>query len=143
MAAFGSVGLTTYDQNRKLAALDGHGVERSRAWEPTQEAGDFYLRLYESCLRVAAIVYTHGGSTCNVAGELCCDRRYSFYNRVYSLMQGSGTDYLLTTSEAEMQSLLGKGWSQVGAGVGLSVGCGLQYAKPSLCIFSSRSAQGP
>ena len=97
-----------------MLALDGHGVERSRAWEPTSESGDFYLRLVESCVRVAALKYTHGGDACDVSGELCCSRENSFYNHIYSLVDGSASDYVLTRSAAEVERLAQRGYRQVG-----------------------------
>lgn len=36
--------------------IDIFGIERARTWEPTLEAGDFYLNLTASCIRVAALV---------------------------------------------------------------------------------------
>jgi hypothetical protein len=48
-----TVGFMPRDQ--AVAFLDTFGAERSRTWAPSLEAGDYYLRLTQSCIRVLAL----------------------------------------------------------------------------------------
>jgi hypothetical protein len=98
----GTVGFPPEQQH--VTFLDTFGAERSRSWSPTVEAGDFYLRLTQSCLRVLTLAARSGGPTsCVVKGELCCDRSHQQFTRVYSLkaVNSSTPDNLLTSSARE------------------------------------------
>jgi hypothetical protein len=109
------VGFPPNDQN--MSFVDTFGAERSRTWSPSLESGDFYLRLTQSCLRVLALAYSSGASSCDVAGELCCDRRYDRWTPVWSLQadgEGPNGAFLVTADEAEKNSLLqGGGWQEL------------------------------
>jgi hypothetical protein len=98
--AQGTVGFPYSEQH--VSFLDTFGAERSRSWAPTAEAGTFYLELTQSCLRVVALAAAASGSrTCDVRGELCCERKYSAFTSVWSLRNANKTDYLPTSSHHE------------------------------------------
>jgi hypothetical protein len=99
-AAQGTVGFPPEDH---VVFLDTFGAERSRSWAPTIEAGDFYLRLTQSCLRVIALAASSGATTCDVQGELCCDRTVQQFTRVFSLQSSnvSKPDYFVTNDAEE------------------------------------------
>lgn len=99
--AQGAVGFTPPEQHVQFC--DTFGAERSRTWAPTEEAGDFYLRLTQSCLRVVALAAASGATTCDVADELCCDRKVPQFTRVFSLQSfnTSKPDYFVTNNAEE------------------------------------------
>jgi hypothetical protein len=79
----GKVGFPDAEQH--VYFVDTFGAERSRTWIPTVEAGDFYLRLTQSCLRVLALAAGSGATSCDVNGELCCNRTFAQFTRIFSL----------------------------------------------------------
>eukprot|EP00045_Choanoeca_perplexa_P015756 m.203218 g.203218 ORF g.203218 m.203218 type:complete len:696 (+) comp17070_c1_seq3:1605-3692(+) len=107
---FGSVGLAQEDQTNLF--VDIYAIERGRTWEPTYEAGDFYLRLAASCIRVATLLWSRPDTTCTVQNELCCNRTYARYNRVFSLSQ-DGQSFRSTINATLKQSLQAQGWAEI------------------------------
>jgi hypothetical protein len=93
--------------------VDQYGAEFGRDIEPTQEHGDFYYRLTQSCIRVLR----SGARSCNKTNELCCttpaeDQFQTIYSLVTATSDG-GRQFVTTPSEAEKMTLQGQNWREV------------------------------
>eukprot|EP01084_Bolivina_argentea_P016301 30521_1 len=109
-----SVGLG-YDLNgRNIKFMDQYGSERSRAFEPTYESGDYYFKLFQSCIRVMKLsfyynidnnVYVNNNKICNIEGEICCDPMEEFID-VYSLKNNKTNDFMVSNNKTEVIDLI-------------------------------------
>jgi len=101
-----SMGLP-YDPLGTSLYVDIYGWEFGRDIEPSEKYGSYIYDIMVSCLRL----YKAGATECSNASEVCCQSS-DFFTNVYSLQSTPKlpfVDYLLTTSAAEMQSLIQNG----------------------------------
>eukprot|EP00730_Choanoeca_flexa_P017110 TRINITY_DN8197_c0_g1_i1.p1 TRINITY_DN8197_c0_g1~~TRINITY_DN8197_c0_g1_i1.p1 ORF type:complete len:688 (+),score=134.69 TRINITY_DN8197_c0_g1_i1:3-2066(+) len=139
ITGFGSVGLAVEDQNQTF--VDIYAVERGRTFEPTMEAGDFYMRLAASCIRVAALLWSQPDTTCTVVNEICCQRAYANYSRVYSLHHPTQDIYRVTRDPNTMQQLIATGFEQICATAAGGYSSDVFCFKPGITTIKGR--QGP
>jgi len=103
-----SMGLP-YDPLGTNLYVDIYGWEFGRDIEPSEKYGSYIYDIMVSCLRL----YKQNATACTNMSEICCDVNSSaVFTNVYSLQSTPSShisDYLLTTSETEMESLVQSG----------------------------------
>ena len=104
--------------------VDMYGADLTRDIEPTVEGGAAAYELMASCLRV----YRGGATSCDDAGEACCQLAPG-WRVVYSLRAPGGgadmsTDHVPTIDAPERDALVAGGWEEV---------CNPHYGPPGLC----------
>ena len=95
--------------------VDTFGSERSRSIEPTDESGDYYYRLMQSCIRVVRLAYVYDiaskvrdtGRVCNVHNEICCAALQSYVD-VWSLFKAQSGDHIVSNSMEEVDQIVDK-----------------------------------
>eukprot|EP01084_Bolivina_argentea_P095362 171472_1 len=102
--------------------VDNYGSERSRSIEPTDESGDYYYRLMQSCIRVIRLEYYFNdiydnkmdiisdnvkdtNVICKIQGEICCNELQSYVD-VWSLFNSKTNDFMVSNSPTEVQQVI-------------------------------------
>eukprot|EP01084_Bolivina_argentea_P273485 465873_1 len=129
-AAFGGnntwgVGLAgDVQRSTKGFFVDTYGSERSRSIEPTDESGDYYYRLMQSCIRVIKLAYKYfeldiilrvkdSNKICNIVNEICCNELQNYVD-VWSLYKPISNDYIVSNSITEVNEIIEKdGYKQI------------------------------
>ena len=104
--------------------VDTYGSERSRSIEPTDESGDYYYRLMQSCIRVIKLSYEFNNKyniissvkdnnkICNINNEICCNELQSYVD-VWSFYLPSNNDYIAVNSKAEVNNVTKIGYKEI------------------------------
>jgi len=98
------MGLPTDSLSASSLFVDAYGWEFSRDIEPSARYGSYIYNLMSSCVQI----FKSGATTCNNPSALCCQSS-NYFTNVYSLKSTSivsFTDYLVSTSPSEVQSLI-------------------------------------